>query len=446
MFLNRFNVSAMLSFLQKTRRIQGELLWILTGHAAAFLGGLFGIKLLTNMLGPSGYGLMALGLSIAGFLTTFLHNPISNSAARFYSPYRDSGKGMVYFGVLRRIHARLLVALIPLVTVVPFVVYHLKDSLWGGITFWGLVYGTISGIGVSFLAWQNAARDRKFATVAQISDVWLRIGCAILAVMLFGTGLAALAGYTAGTLLTVLWQYQRFICQKNQLSLLESMPEESQLVQAKHEFIAFVLPFIGYAPFTVITLYADRWVLQLTAGADAVGIYAALFQIAASPVNLLFAIINQLMVPIIYERAGTMTSVFQRLEVRHLLARTMLVATICSGVGIVLTVLLARPVALLLTTDEFARHSGLLWMLVLGLSLWQIGQLMTLKGMCANRPGIYLLPKGVHSLVLLGAGIYLVIHHGVVGMAAAFVVASAVYLFSVVMVNMRLERLIRNAE
>jgi O-antigen/teichoic acid export membrane protein len=435
----------MFSFVQQLRRVRGELLWVLTGHAAAFLGGLFGIKLLTQQLGPSEYGHLALGLTIAGFLTTFLHNPLSNAAARFYAPYRNDGKGMVYFGVLYRLHARLLMVLVPLVTVGSVWVFYFMGGTWGGLVFFGLIFGMISGVGVSFLAWQNAARDRKNATLAQIGDVWLRIGCAILAVNLFGSGMAALEGYCVGALLVLLWQFKKFCDQKHLLSRLEMVPQKEQLYQAQHDFVAFVLPFAGYALFTVITLYADRWVLQLTAGAAYVGIYAALFQIAASPVNLLFAIINQLMVPIIYERAGTMTTEAQRFEARRLIVRTILFAVICSGVGTFLTALLAHPVALLLTTAEFARYSDLLWMLVLGLSLWQTGQLMALKGICANHPGIYLWPKGLHAVVLLGAGIYLVKNYSVTGMAAALVVASLVYLVAVGMVNFRLERLLRSA-
>ncbi len=432
------------AFLQQIQRMRGELLWVLTGHAAAFCGGMFGIKLLTHQLGSSGYGHLALGLTIAGFLTTFLQNPLSNAAARFYAPYRDAGKGRVYFVVLHRLHARLIMALVPLVIGGSVLVYYLNGMMWGGLVFWGLVFGMVSGVGASFLAWQNAARDRKHATIAQIGDVWLRIGCAVFAVMLFDSSLSALQGYCAGALLVVLWQYFRFRGQQQQLSRLETVPNEEQLRKTQREFVTFVLPFVGYALFTVITLYADRWVLQLTTGAASVGIYVALFQIAASPVNLLFAVINQLMVPIIYERAGTMTTMTQRLEARRLIARTMLVAAICSIVGVILTVLLAHPVALLLTTAEFAQHSGLLWILVLGLSLWQVGQLMALKGICANRPGLYLWPKGLHALVLLGAAIYLVRGYGLTGMAAALVIASVVYLIAVGTVNFRLERQFRS--
>ena len=429
--------------MQQILRLRGELLWVLAGHAAAFLGGLVGIKLLTRQLGASEYGHLALGLTIAGFLTTFLHNPLSNAAARFYAPYRDCGKENLYFFVLRSLHTKLLLLLILPVMVGSLLVYMAKGSVWGGLVLWGLVFGMISGVGVSFLAWQNAARDRRNATLAQIGDVWLRIGCAIFAAIFLGSGSAALGGYCVGSFLVVLWQYRMFRGQQQQQSRVAVVPQEEQVSQAQHEFVTFVLPFVGYALFTVVTLYADRWVLQLAAGTASVGIYAALFQIAASPVNLLFAIINQLMVPIIYERAGTMTSSAQRLEVRRLIMRIMLFAVICSGTGTVLTALLGRPVALLLTTTEFTRHSDLLWMLVLGLSLWQVGQLMALVGICANRPGIYLWPKAIHAFVLLGVGGYLVVSYGVNGMAAALIIASVAYLVAVGVVNFRLERLLR---
>jgi O-antigen/teichoic acid export membrane protein len=429
--------------MQQVRRLRGELLWVLTGHAAAFLGGLFGIKALTLLLGPVGYGHLALGLTIAGFLTTFLHNPLSNAAARFYAPYRDSGKEWLYFSVLRDLHTKLLMVLIAPVVVGALLVYVAKGSLWGGLVFSGLIFGMISGVGVSFLAWQNAARDRKNATLAQIGDVWLRIGSAIFAVMLFGTGFAALGGYCVGALLVVLWQYSGMRRQQK-LSCLETLPQEALLSHARHEFLRFIAPFVGYALFTVVTLFADRWILQLSSGAASVGIYAALFQIAASPVNLLFAVINQLMVPIIYERAGDMTSQDQQVAARRLISRTVLIAVACSTAGTLLTALLARPVALLLTTSEFAQHSEVLWLLVLGLSLWQVGQVMALKGICANRPGVYLWPKGLHAVVLLVAGFYLVVNYGISGMAMALVVASLVYLVAVGMVNFRLEHQLRS--
>lgn len=430
---------------ERLRPLTGELLWVFLGHLVAFLGGLLGIKLLTNQLGAVAYGHLALGLSIAGFLTTFLHNPLSNAAARFYAPYRDSGCASVYFRAFKDIHKDLLGVLAPLVVVASLLVWWFKDALWGRLLFYGLVFGMISGIGVSLLSWQNAARDRKSATIAQIGDVWLRIVFAVIAVFMFGTGTAALVGYCFGSILVLLWQYTAFLREKGRVCSLELPPQEPQILQAKSEFIKFSAHFAGYALFTVVTLYSDRWILQTVAGAATVGVYAALFQIASSPVNLLFAVINQFMVPVIYERAGGMETREQRFETRQIILRTVLIALLCSTAGTLLTAMLAHPVAALLTTSEFAKMSDILWKLVLGLSLWQVGQLMALEGICANQPGVYLLPKGLHALVLVVCGYYLVDEIGVSGMAFAIIIAAVFYIFSVFLVNIRLQQRLGSA-
>ena len=438
-------VTTVTNLLTRLFRLRDELLWVATGHLLAFLGGLLGVKILTSQLGTDGYGHLALGLSIAGFLTSFLHNPLSNAVARFYAPYRDTDRLSVYFGALKHIHKELLRLILPFLIVASLLLWCFTEGVWWSLVFYGLLFGAISGIGVSFLAWQNAARDRRGAMLAQTADVWLRIGFAFLGVYLFGTGTAALAGYCIGVIFVLLWQYLRFRKTENRADCSDLILNEQQLLQAKREFFLFSMPFVGYALFTVATLYADRWILQAVAGAASVGIYAALFQIAASPVNLLFAVINQFMVPLIYERAGSMETREQRFGTRQMILRTVLIAVLCSAAGTLLTAILAHPVAELLTTKEFASMSGILWKLVLGLSLWNIGQLMALEGICANQPGIYLLPKGLHALVLVACGIYLVEYNGVAGMAFAIIIAAVFYIASVFLVNFRLQQRLGSA-
>lgn len=430
--------------MERFKHLKGELGWVLAGHGAAFLGGLLGIKVLTGLLGPAGYGELALGLTIAGFLTTFLHNPLSNAAARFFSPYRDTGRGIIYFAALRNLHNRLVSFLLPVILLVVISIFFIQGTDWGKLAGGGAAFGLAAGIGVILLAWQNASRDRLGAAITQASDVWLRIGLGILAAFFFGTGQATLAGYTVGTILVVAWQLVRAQKQYRAFELAGPEPSAAAIDLASREFRDFMLPFVGYAIFTAIALYADRWIIQISAGAAAVGIYAALFQIASSPVNLLFAVINQLMVPIIYERAGTMSEDTQRHEAQRLIRRTVMVALAFSLLGTALTALLAQPAAALLTSTAFARHASILWLLVLALSLWQTGQLMALEGICANLPSIYLWPKALHALVLLTTGYHLASTNGVTGMAQALFISSLIYLAAVQTVNWRLNNGLRS--
>lgn len=424
--------------------LKGELGWVLAGHGAAFLGGLLGIKILTGLLGPAEYGKLALGLSIAGFLTAFLHNPLSNAAARFFSPYRDTGRGAVYFAALCNLHNRLVLWLLPAVFLVMAGIIFFKGADWSKLAGGGVVFGLAAGISVILLAWQNASRDRLGAAITQTTDVWLRIGLGILAALCFGTGTATLAGYAAGTMLVATWQLVRAQRHYRAFEHVEPEPSAAATAHAIREFRGFILPFVGYAVFTALALYADRWIIQLSAGTAAVGVYAALFQLASSPVNVLFAVINQLMVPIIYERAGAMSEGHQHREAKRLIRRTVMVALAFSLLGTALTALLAQPLATLLTNAAFARHAPILWLLVLALSLWQIGQLLALEGICANLPGMYLWPKALHTLALILSGYYLVSRHGIEGMAQALIIASIVYLVAVQTVNQRLSNRLRS--
>lgn len=423
--------------LERLFRLRGELAWVLIGHGAAFVGGMLGLKLLTGLLATAEYGQLALGLTIAGFLTTFLHNPLSNSAARFYAPYRDAGKQRIYFAALRSLHLQLFLTLLPFIVLIPVLVGFLFNGQWGYLVLVGLLFGIANGTWVSFLAWQNAARDRRGATLGQIADVWLRIGIAILLAMLLRSGTGSLVGYVAGTLLVLLWQNRLATRQEGLLATSEKKPELLQLTSARQEFIHFAVPFSGYAVFTSITLYADRWIVQGIQGPEAVGTYAAMYQLAASPINILFAVVNQLMVPIVYERAGRAASGGANNEIRRLLHRIVAISTAILICLIIPLWLWCEPVAALFTTPEFAAHARLIPLLMLGMAFFQLGQIYTLEGNCANRPGIYLWAKLTHAAMLCLAGVLLTRSSGVYGMAMATLVSSVVYLVSVPFINSR---------
>jgi O-antigen/teichoic acid export membrane protein len=419
--------------------MKGELAWVMAGHAAAFLGGLLGIKVLTGQLGAAGYGELALGLTVAGTLQAYCYWPLANAAARFHRAYQDRGELPVYFAALTHLHGRLLFCLLPLGILIPAVLLPTSLYRWSGILCFGLLFGILGGIGTTYGSCLNAVRDRLGAALSQGADTWLRIGLGIAAVLLFWrSGAAALSGYCLGTLLVLFWQHRRV--RATQAGGGGEAVTLEQVATARAEFVRFALPFAGYAFFTAITLYADRWILQGTGGAQAVGVYAALFQIAASPVNIFFAIVNQLMVPIVYERAGAMTCERGWGEARGLIGRIVLIAGLASAVMIVVTWWLDRMLVLLLTAPEFAAYAHILALLVAGLALWQMGQLLTLVANCLNRPGAYLWIKGIHAAIFCLAGAGLAFRYGVSGMAVAYVASSLLYLAGIWLVNRRLVR------
>lgn len=418
-------------------RLLREMAWILAGQAICFVGGFAGIKILTNIMGPHGYGQLALGLTIAGLLNMYVYGPLANVVARFYSVYREQGQLGVYFAVIRKTHRFLALGLACFAAGAGGVTALLAGREWGCIVTLSLLYGVAGGVNASYQSLQSAVRQRKVVALHQGVDVWLRVVLAVVAFLAFGSGGGgALAGYLLGTLAVTVSQ-GIFALRNSEIreGWHAALPSRNEEQHCFREFFRYASPFVAFAGFAAVGMYADRWVIQGVSGESAVGIYSAIYQIAAAPVNLLFAMVNQLMVPIIFERAGAMTSASQAENSAGLVRVTVLAS---GGIALAITAVayfLGEPLIRLLTSADFAGHHPLLWLTVLGLSAFNIGQLFALKGLYCNRPGIYLWPKAVQAVSFLVLAYLGVRIFGLMGVASALVGSSLLYGVSVVVVN-----------
>ncbi len=86
----------------------------------------------------------------------------------------------------------------------------------------------------------------------------------------------------------------------------------------------------------MITLYADRWILQSLAGEREVGMYVALYQIANAPIVLTIGIINQFFVPIIFDAAGDMRTLDQRDQSSRMVDISVVIGAACGAAGLYL--------------------------------------------------------------------------------------------------------------
>jgi O-antigen/teichoic acid export membrane protein len=391
-------------------------------------------------MGPAGYGQLALGLTIAGIFTTYVYGPLANVVSRFFSVYRERGELNLYFVVLKRFHFVLAAAQALIACIIAVVTAFLVGSSWAYVVIVASLFGIVSGINASYISLQSAIRQRKIVALHQGFDVWLRIGLAILFVLLCGiNGYCALWGYLLGTL--AITMSQSFYARKNpeiNLYWADDSPSKTATKECSAEFLQFALSFVAFAGFAVISLYSDRWVIQWVLEESAVGVYSAIYQIAASPVNLLFSIINQLMVPIIFERAGSLSTKEQQKASSTLVHKTVALSGIASIIIVFAMYLFSEPLVTILTNRSFSASHGILWITVLGLALYNIAQLLALKGIYNNTPNIYLWPKGVQALSFLFLAFMFARQMGIMGVSMALCLSSVVYLIMVLIVNRRI--------
>lgn len=418
-----------------------EMTWVLTGQLLALAGGFVSIKVLTNLMGPEGYGQLALGLTIAGVLNMYVYGPVANVVARFFAAYREKRELEVYFSVLKKFHKTLGVAITILAVVAGAIADIRLGREWAFIIMLSLLFGVVGGVNASSLFLLNAIRERKVVALHQGADAWLRIGLSVTFLCLFrNTAYFALLGYLMGTFLVTV--SQNVFASKNEelrrnwrkVSVNGKLEKDTS-----REFFGYAAPFLLFAGFAAISMYADRWILQGLFGERDVGIYSAIYSIANAPVTLLFTMTNQLMVPIIFERAGTMTTVEQAESTASLLRITVILATLAVLFISFVTYLFSEPIVRIFTSRAFASQHAILWVFVLGLSIFNIGQLLSIKGLYFNRPKIYLWPKGLQAGSFLLSAYFFAKQLGIMGVALALCVSSMIFLVTVLLANNRIK-------
>jgi O-antigen/teichoic acid export membrane protein len=421
--------------------LRHELAWVVFGQALAFLGGFAAIKILTNVMGPEGYGQLALGITIAGLINMFVYGPLGQVVLRFFSTYRERGELDVYFHVLKKTHVVSGLILAGGVAIASAPVFWWFGADWVVLVVLASFFGIVTGFYSSFLFLQGTLRQRKMVALHQAAEAWLRPALGVAAFYVFSRGAPpAFLGFIVGTLMVVLSQWVISL-RSGIISRHWSapIPEKVARHKATKEFLAYAGPLSKLAVFSAISIYADRWVLQGMFGENQVGIYVALYQIANAPIALLFNSVTRFMEPIIFARAGTMTSTMQAVTANRLLYKVIAAFSFLMIPIVIAAYYFAEPLVRTLTSAAFSGYAGVLWIMTVGIALLYIGQLLTTKGMNFHRPGIYILPKAVQAGVFLILIYFLAKYFGLAGVAVSICISSLLYIVMVIIVNQRLE-------
>src|SRR6266852_2496474 len=141
---------------ERFHRLSKEGAWIVLGQAAAVLGSLVGIRLLTELLDPAAYGELALGMTVATLVNQTVLGPLGNGVTRFYAPAQEKGDIGVYLNAVRRLvlSATGIIVLMILLTVTGL--FFAGRIEWIGIASAALIFAILSGYNSILGGIQNA--------------------------------------------------------------------------------------------------------------------------------------------------------------------------------------------------------------------------------------------------------------------------------------------------
>lgn len=407
-------------------------MWTIWGQGIAFLGGFAIVKSLTNLMGADGYGQLSLGLTISGFMSLFVYGPISQWTLRHFSIYSERNLIGAYLYKLRTVHKYWSFIFILIAILLSPIVYWYFGFEWFLLVIVSVLFGIINGSYLTFFSLFNAQRLRKHVSLFQGGEAWLKLLFSVVLVVTLGkNGFYGLLGFSIGVLIIVLAQY--YIWKKR---ISHKITSSSEIVDKDYK--GYIYPFKYYAIFTAISIFSDRWILNMYYGAEEVGIYSALFVMANTPILLTVGLVNQFISPIIFEKVGDFNVEERIIKNNHLINLTAFVLTVILFIILIVSYYFESIIITLLTNYSFNQYPGLLWMLVLGLSIFNLAQFITLKGFSFNRPDIYIFPKAIHAIIFVSLVFVMINIYGVLGVAYAFTISSLCYLFYVIYVNNKL--------
>lgn len=426
--------------LSRILRARYKLAWLIVGQGLAVIGNFVGLKVLTTIMGPEDYGRLALGLTMAGFFQLLVYGPIAQWAMRFYSVYRDRTNLRAFrIGAWKAyIYATVVVTGAAVVMVLTLISAGV-DPAWVMLAVAAVLLAVIVGLRSILVAVHTAAKMHRTVAMYQGAEVWLRLGLVVGLFYVFGvSGSIAVLGLFFGTLLVTLrdiWKYSR----GNEGITTDIGIEHRNIAwrEVKGQLLVYAGPFLYFAVFGIITQYADRWILMGIFGEREVGIYAAMYQIANAPLVMLATITSQVVTPVVFDCNGSVPNESSNKRARRRLWEAATLMAVVMAILVLSAFFFGETLLTLFTARGFSQFHSVLWIMVLGLSIFYIGQLLSLEGLGSQQSRRYILPKGMYALAFLFLMTLLAPNWGMVGIAVALAIASTLYLVAVIVVNAR---------
>lgn len=380
-------------------RLKSELIWIALGQGGVMIGGVLGIKVLTHVLDPHEFGRFALANTFVLLIGTNLFGPIGQGLMRFWSISGERNELVSFSKVSKKIIHRLSYWTISLGAGAMVILLFFKGPAWAILLFASIIGGVLSGWAGIRLYILMAARERKNVAIINTCASFAKPLTGILLIYIFNEdAIYALLGYVI-SLCVVVFAAENLFNKKVNKKVSEREGDNGQKNSEKRysshlgkELLSFVWPFYIWGIFGWMHQSCDRWALQSFHGADSVGAFFVVSQLAVYPLVAGTSFLSTLFIPIAYQKAGGLKSK-KDFESAN---KIVLVMSALYFIGAVLLILVYSVfhtrLILMISSEQYAVYSGLLPGLTGAWALYYLGQMFSSFGLLANKPVLYMAP------------------------------------------------------
>jgi len=413
----------------RVKRLAKEFFWVGAGQIAAVLGGLVGIRLLTDALSPASYGELALGMTMATLTQQVVLGPIAGAILRFFAPASEAKHLGAYLKGSRRLLVQGTALLFGMALLSGLALAAFGRTQWLALLLGAFLFSLLSGYCSALDGIQNAARQRAVVAWHQGIGQWLRFSLALVLIAALGAlSSAAMLGYAIASALVLGSQILLF-----RRKILARVPAENAASDKDagywmEQMRGYAWPFAVWGIFTWAQMASDRWSLQAKGNTSEVGLYAALYQLGYYPMTLLSGFLVQLISPVLFSRAGDGTDPARMAQSHRLNLLIFQGSILLTALTAVVALLFHQQIFALFVATEYRHVSPLLSLMVLAGGLFAAGQIAVLSLLSGVNSQALLPPKIVTALLGMLLNFVGAFWLGISGVVYASVAVSSIYL------------------
>lgn len=363
------------------------------GQVGVALGGLLSVKILTHLLNPFEYGRFSIANTVIVLIGANLFGPLGQGFMRYWSIVQDYRALDEYSHISGNYIRRLIYVSVLLACLFGSLLFSIHRHGWIVIIVLALLGGAFSGWASIRISILMAARKRRHVSVINVSTAFAKpAGAGLLVIYWVDRADIAVLGFliVACASAWVAEHFFRRLTEKRRAQLSDSGSViDHNLGQA---IVTFSKPFFIWGIFAWAHQSCDRWALLAFQGADTVGAYSVIAQLAFYPLVFASGFLSIFFIPIAYQRAGRLQSETSISSANKVLVGMVSLYVTGALLLIMLFYLFHHQLVLLISNEQYAHYSYLLPMLTAAWSLYYLGQMLSGFGMLINKPNLYIRP------------------------------------------------------
>lgn len=403
--------------------LAGEAGWVAAGQLMTAVGGLVGMRLLTEVLPPKNFGALIILLGFASLAFDFSTRQIMQAAMRFRAEYADEEGARILRTESLRV-MRWMLSAVCAILIVAFVLWRPDQNLpfWIGLVLAALVLADTARTYETGLL--NAARRQKALALWQAADAWARPLVAVsLVLAVSGDAQTVLIGYALATSAICLLFARTLTLEGKAASISRADADGSSALpdhgrrraEIRQRIFTFILPLFPVAGLAWITAVGDRYIIAGMLDLQAAGLYAAIYGVVSRPFLMAGEFLDTWLRPRLYEAVTHRDTAASWRTVGLWSA----LATGIGGSGVICFLLLHDAAAALLLAKPYRDASHLMPWIALGYAIVMVSQVALRLCFAHHRTSFILLTRIVIAVATVAVMIPMIARYGLWGAAVA---------------------------